>query len=93
MFILICVCVCVHALSHFSHVQPFATLLTAAHKVPLTLEFSRQEYWIRFPCLSPGDFPDLGIEPVSLMSPVLGGKFFTTSTTWEAPIFLVINLY
>jgi len=64
-----------------------------AHKVPLSMEFSRQEYWIRLPCLSPGDFLDLGIEPMSLMSPALEGKFFTTSTTWEAPIFLVIHLY
>ena len=31
------------------------------------------------------DLPDPGIEPVSLMSPALAGKFFTTSTTWEAP--------
>ena len=36
------------------------------------------------PCPPPGDLPDLGMEPVSLMSPALAGKFFTTSTTWEA---------
>ena len=36
------------------------------------------------PCPAPGDLPDPGIEPVSLMSPALAGRFFTTSTTWEA---------
>ena len=35
---------------------------------------------------SPGDLPDPGTEPVSLMSPAFAGRFFTTSTTWEAPI-------
>ena len=37
------------------------------------------------PCLPPGDLSDSGIEPESLMSPALTGKFFTTSATWEAP--------
>ena len=48
--------------------------------------FSRQEYWSGLPCLPPGDLPDPGIEPVSLMSPELAGKFFTTGATWEAPV-------
>jgi len=48
--------------------------------------FSRQEYWRRLPFLSPGDLPDPGIEPVSLASPVLAGRSFITSTTWEAPV-------
>ena len=39
------------------------------------------------PCPPPGDFPNLGIEPVSLTSPMLAGRFFTTSATWEAPPF------
>ena len=38
--------------------------------------------WLPFPL--PGDLPDPGIEPVSLVSPALAGGFFTTSTTWEA---------
>ena len=46
----------------------------------------RQEYWSRLPCPPPGDFPDPGIEPTSLMSPALTGGFVTTSATWEAPI-------
>ena len=35
-------------------------------------------------CCSPGDLPDLEIEPMSLMSPALAGGFFTASATWEA---------
>ena len=41
--------------------------------------FSSQEYWNGLPCLPPGDLPDLGIEPMSLMCPSLAGEFFTTS--------------
>ena len=40
--------------------------------------------WVAVP--TPGDLPDPGIEPVSLESPALAGGFFTTSTTWEAPV-------
>ena len=39
---------------------------------------SRQEYWSGLPCPPPGDLPDLGIEPVSLMSPALAGGFTTS---------------
>ena len=45
--------------------------------------FSRQEYWSGLPCPPPGDLPDPGIEPASLMSPALAGRFFTTSVTGE----------
>ena len=74
--------VCV--LSCFSHVQFFAILYTITHQALLSMEFSRQEYWSRLLCPSPGDLPDPGIEPASLLSPALAGRFFTTSTTWEA---------
>ena len=46
--------------------------------------FSRQEYWNGLPFSSPGDLPNPGIKPMSLMSPALAGRFFTSSTTWEA---------
>ena len=46
--------------------------------------FSRQEYWNGLPFPPPGDLPDPGTEPTSLMSPALAGRFSTTSTTWEA---------
>ena len=43
----------------------FVTPWTAAHQVPLYMEFPRQEYWSRLPFPSPGDLPDSGIEPRS----------------------------
>ena len=46
---------------------------------PLTMGFSRQEYWSGLPCPPPGDLPDPGIELVSIMSPVLSVEFFTTN--------------
>ena len=50
-------------LSYFSHVQLFETLWTVAHQAPLSMGFSRQEYWSELPCSPPGDLPDPGIEP------------------------------
>ena len=52
--------------------------------VPLSMGFFRQEYWSGLVCPPPGDLPDPGFEPKSLMSPALAGRFFTTSATWEA---------
>ena len=52
-------CVCV--LSHFSRFGLFATLCTIAHQAPLSMGFSRQEYWIGSPCPL-GDLPDPRIE-------------------------------
>ena len=46
--------------------------------------FSMQEYWSGLPCPPLGNLLNLGIEPLSLMSSVLAGMFFTTSATWEA---------
>ena len=69
-------------LSHFSHVWLFATLRTVACQVSQSIRFSRQEYWSGLPCPHPGDLPDPEIKPVSLMSPALADRFFTTSSTW-----------
>ena len=63
-----------------------ATLWTVDPQAPLSLGFSRQEYWSGLPCPPPGDLPDPGIESASLMSPALAGEFFTTSTTWKAQV-------
>ena len=57
---------------------------TRACQAPLSMEFSKQEYWSSLPFPSPGHLRDLGIEPESLVSPALAGGFFITSTTWEA---------
>ena len=55
-------------------------------QAPLSMGFSRQEYWSGLPCPPPGDLRGPGIEPVSPACPALAGGFFTTSTTWEAPL-------
>ena len=55
-----------------------------AHQAPPSLGFSRQKHWSGLPCPPPGDLPDPGMKPTSLMSPALAGGFFTTSATWEA---------
>ena len=66
------------------HVQYFVTPWTVAHQAPLSMGFSRQEYWsgLQFP--PPGDLPNTGIKPASLMSPALAGRFFTTSTVFSS---------
>ena len=70
-------------LSHCNHVQLCVTLWTVACQAPLSMGFSRQEYWSGLLCPPPGDLPDLGVEPMSLMSPALAGGFFTISATWD----------
>ena len=77
--------VCV--LSGFSHVWFFETLWTVTPQAPLSMGFSRQEYWSGLPCPPPGDLPDPRIQPESLMSSALAGGFFTTRTTLAAPWF------
>ena len=66
-------------LSCSCHVQLFLMLWTIAQQAPLSMEFSRQEYWSGLLCSSPGDLPNPGIEPVSLVSPALADGFFTTA--------------
>ena len=58
--------------------------MAVAHQAPLSMGFSRQEYWSGLPCPLAGDLPDTGVEPTSLTSPALAGGFFTTSDTWQA---------
>ena len=77
------VCMCV--LWCFSHVRFFATLWTIARQAPLSMGFSKQEYWSGLPFLSPGELPNPGTKPGS---PALAGGFFTTSAIWEACSFV-----
>ena len=56
------------------------TLWTAGHQAPLSMGFSGQEYLSGLPYPPPGDLPDPGVEPTSLTSPALAGRFFTTSS-------------
>ena len=59
---------------------------TVAYQAPLSVEVSRQEYWSALQSPTPGDLPDSGIEPVSLASPALASRFFTTTTS-HFPLF------
>ena len=75
--------VCVYINTHIcvlslSHVPLFVTPRTVAHQAPLSMGFSRQEYWRGVPFPTPGDLPDPGVEPKSLSFPALAGRFFTT---------------
>ena len=71
-------------LNRSSHVWLFTTSWTVACPAPLSMGFSRQEYWSGLPCPPSGDPPDPGIKPSSLTSSALESRFFTTSANWEA---------
>ena len=58
-------------LSRFSRVQLFATPWTVAHQAPLSMRFSRKEYWSGWPLPPPGSLPNPEIEPMSPASPAL----------------------
>ena len=63
-------------------------------QAPLSTGFFRHGYWSELSCPLPGDLPNPGIEPSSLMVPVLAGRFFTTSATWEAlPIYRLFFIH
>ena len=53
------------SIKSFSCVQLFANPRTVVHQAPLSMGFSRQEYWCGLPCPSPGDLPYPGMEPGS----------------------------
>ena len=62
-------------LSCLSHVQLFVSV---AHQAPLSMGFSRQEYWSGLPCPPPGDLSHPGIEPISLVSPAFQAGSLST---------------
>ena len=78
---LLCV---LYMLSCFSCVRLFAIPWTIALQAPLSMGFSRQEYWSGLPFSSPEDLPHRWVELASLKSPALAGGFFTKCATWEA---------
>ena len=58
----------------------FVNPWTVACQVPLSMEFSRQEYWSELAFPTPGSLPNIGIEPVSPASPAVAGRFFITDS-------------
>ena len=76
------VCVAV-AVCFLTHAQLFVTPRIVAHQAPLSMKFSKQEYWSGLPFPPPDDLSNSGIKPESPESPALAGRFFITSTSWE----------
>ena len=74
--------VCCAMLSCFSRVHLFATLWTVACQPPLSMGFSRQQYWSGLPFSPPGDLPNQGLNPCFLQVSYIAGRFFTS----EPPI-------
>ena len=70
-----------YVLSPFISVQLLATPWTIVCPAPLSMRFSKQEYWSVLPFSSPGDPPNPGIQPTSL---ALTGRFFTTEPPGKA---------
>ena len=78
-YVCVCVCVCVCVLVA-SHIQLFATPWTVACQAPLSMEFTRQEYWCGLPFPSPGDLLHRGIEPGS---PALQAYSLPSEPSWK----------
>ena len=70
----VCVCVCVCVCAKLLLSRPTLSIpWTVACQAPLSMGFSRQEYWSGLPFPSPGDLLNPGIKPASLKSPALAG--------------------
>ena len=65
----------------FNLVQLFLTPWTVACQAPLSMGFSKQDYWNGLPFPLPEDLPDPLIEPTSLVSPEFADRFFTNCAT------------
>ena len=74
----------VRVLSHFSRVQLFLTLWTVTSQAPLSMGFSRQEYWSGMPFPTAGDLPDPGIKSMSPATPALKAGFFTADSLLDS---------
>ena len=66
---------------------------TVARQAPLSVDFSRQEYWSGLLLPSPEDLPYLGIEPMSPVLPAFAGGCFYLCATWEAPNYGHIDFF
>ena len=74
-------------LSHFRHPCLCVTLWTVANQAPLSMGLPRQEYWSGLSCPSPGNLLDPRIEPTSLKSPALAGRFFSSSAPGKQSLY------
>ena len=78
----------IYILLSCSVVSDCVTPWTVAHQAPLSMEFSRQEYWSKLLFSTPGDLSDPGIEPVSLTPPLIGRQIPYYCITWETHIYV-----
>ena len=76
-----------------SHVPLSVTQWTVVHQAPLSMEFSRQEYWSELPFTLSGDLPDPGIKQTSLRSPALESRFFTTESPGKHLLLLLLSRF
>ena len=74
-------------LIHFGHVDSFDIPWTVVRQPPLSMAFSRQEYWSGCVPLSRGSSPTQGLKLISYVS-CIAGRYFTTSATWEAETYV-----
>ena len=79
------VCLC----SHLVMSDSFVTSWTVAHQAPLSMEFSRQEYWSGLPSSPLGHLPNPRMKPVSPASPALSGGLFPTEPPGKPPAHVV----
>ena len=75
--------VCVLCAKSLQWCPTLVDLWTVACQAPLSMGFSRPEYWSGLPFSFPRDLPNPGIEPRPLMSPALAGRFITTSANFH----------
>ena len=78
-------------LSCFSCVQLFCDSMDCSLLGSSVHGILQARYWSGLLCSSPGDLPDPGMEPTSLLSPALAGRFFTTRATREAPQIIILG--
>ena len=92
-----CVCIWCICTQSLSFVWLFVIPWTVACQAPLSMGFSRQEYWSGLPFPTPEDLPDSRIKPMSPASPALAGRFFTTADSLPGkPLkkkYIIINVH
>ena len=93
LYIYICIYLYACMLSHFSCVQLFVTLWTVAHQAPLSMGFSRSEYWSELPCPPPCYLPASGIEPKSPVAPTLQADSLSLSHQGSPCVYIYIYIY
>ena len=89
----VCVCVCV-CMSRSVLSNSFVTPGTVALQAPLSMGFSRQEYWSGLPCPSPGNLPDSEIKPMSpaLQVDSLPSEPPENFSTWQMLAMIMLDL-